>query len=194
MLAGSIAGRIPVRTKSGRKGYISPALLSSTPPANRESSTRTTYLEAQPAPRPPSSSLPQGVLRAVAWRAVPWVTTSYYQQPGNADTDCTGSGTWFGNIWQGNTSCTTQYTPAQNVPINWYHYTIYNLVETDDSVLVLACTRNWAFSKCTYLIPGNLFPYEFEKGRISIKGRKAGKDKEQSLALDIVSSQPRTSR
>src|SRR5207245_2905524 len=52
----------------------------------------------------PSSTLSSNVLRAVAWRGVPWVTTSYYQQQGSANTDCTGSGTWIGNIWQGNSS------------------------------------------------------------------------------------------
>jgi hypothetical protein len=29
-----------------------------------------------------------GTLRAVAWRAVPWVTTTYYQQQGSANTNC----------------------------------------------------------------------------------------------------------
>lgn len=142
----------------------------------------------------PSSAFPTNVLRAVAWRGVPWVTTSYYQQQGSANTDCTGSGTWVGNIWQGNSSCTTQYTPAQSVPINWQHYTIYNLVETSDSMMVLACTRNWAFSKCSYLIPGNTFEFENKKGKISIKGHRAGKDKEQTLDLDIVSTQPKSNR
>jgi hypothetical protein len=141
-----------------------------------------------------NSALTPSTLRAVAWRGVPWVTTSYYQQQGSANTDCTGSGTWLGNIWQGNSSCTTQYTPAQSIPINWQHYTIYNLVETSDSMMVLACTRNWAFSKCSYLIPGNIFQFENKKGKISIKGHKAGKDKEQTLDLDIVSSQPKTDR
>jgi hypothetical protein len=142
----------------------------------------------------PGIALAPTALRAVAWRGVPWVTTSYYQQQGNANTNCTGSGTWIGNIWQGNSSCTTQYTPSQSVPINWQHYTIYNLVETSDSMMVLACTRNWALSKCTYLIPGNTFEFENNKGKISIKGHKVGKDKEQTLDFDIVSSEPKTGR
>jgi len=52
--------------------------------------------------------------------------------------------------------------------------------------------RNWAFSKCSYLIPGNTFEYENKKGKISLKGHRAGKEKEQTLDLDIVSSQPKT--
>jgi len=122
------------------------------------------------------------------------VTTSYYQQQGSANTDCTGSGTWTGDIWRGNSSCTTQYTPAQSVPINWQHYTIYNLIETSDSTMVLACTRNWAFSKCSYLIPGNTFEFENKNGKIGVKGHKVGKDKEQTLDFDIVSSEPKTGR
>ena len=141
-----------------------------------------------------SSTLSANMLRAVAWRGVPWVTTSYYQQQGSASTQCAGSGTWFGNFWQANASCTTQYTPAQTVPFNWQHYTIYNLVETSDSWIVLGCTRNWAFSRCSYLIPGSLFPFENKKGKISIRGHKAGKDNEQTLDLDIISTQPKSSR
>lgn len=138
----------------------------------------------------PKITLPGNLLRAVAWRAVPWVTTSYYQQPGNASTDCTGSGTWVGNIYQGNTSCTTQYSPAQNVPINWTHYTIYNLVETQDSILVIACTRNWAFSKCSHLVPGDFFQFAHNGGKLSVTA-KTGKNKTQDLDFDIVSNEPK---
>jgi hypothetical protein len=136
-----------------------------------------------------ASVLSQNTLRAIAWRAVPWVTTTYFQQPGSASTECTGSGTWLGNIYQGNASCTTQYTPAQSVPINWTHYTIYNLVETADSQMVLACTRNWAFSKCSYLVPGSEFPFDNKGGKVSVKGQRGGKGKEQTLTFDLVSFQ-----
>ena len=176
---------VKVRSVDGKIGYISKHFVSSA-----ESEAITSASSS-------SSSVPRlsnNVLRAVAWRGVPWVTTSYYQQQGRASTDCTGSGTWLGNIWQGSSSCTTQYTPAQSVPINWQHYTIYNLVETSDSLMVLGCTRNWAFSKCTYLIPGNTFEFENNKGKISIKGHKAGKGKEQTVDFDIVSNELKTNR
>src|SRR6266446_126916 len=178
-----------VRTPDGRLAYISNYFVSKEPQSPSQLATTETVASSRPSA---SRALAPNGLRAVAWRGVPWVTTSYYQQQGSANTDCTGSGTWFGNIWQGNSSCTTQYTPAQSVPINWQHYTIYNLVETSDSIMVLACTRNWAFSKCSYLIPGNAFEFENKKGKISIKGHRAGKDKEQTLDFDIVSSQPKT--
>jgi SH3 domain-containing protein len=181
-----------VRTLDGRVAYISYYFVSNEPRGPSEmGASETVAASSQPST---SRTLPPNELRAVAWRGVPWVTTSYYQQQGSASTNCTGSGTWFGNMWQGNSSCTTQYTPAQSVPINWQHYTIYNLVETSDSVMVLGCTRNWAFSKCSYLIPGNTFEFEDKKGKISIRGHKAGKDKEQTLDFDVVSSEPKTSR
>jgi hypothetical protein len=178
-----------IQTEDGTVGYIAPYFVSKPNVAQTSTVTNTASIMSSQ-----SRSLPASMLRAVAWRGVPWVTTSYYQQQGSANTSCTGSGTWIGNIWQGNSSCTTQYTPAQSVPINWQHYTIYNLVETSDSMMVLACTRNWAFSKCAYLIPGNTFEFENKKGKISIKAHKAGKDKEQTLELDIVSSEPKASR
>ena len=174
-----------VRSVDGKIGYISKLFVSS------EASGP--VASASP-PAPSVTRLPNNVLRAVAWRGVPWVTTSYYQQQGSASTDCTGSGTWTGDIWRGNSSCTTQYTPAQSVPINWQHYTIYNLVETSDSMMVLACTRNWAFSKCSYLIPGNTFEFDDKKGKISVKGHRGGKDKELALDFDIVSSESKTGR
>jgi hypothetical protein len=83
-----------------------------------------------------------------------------------------GSGTWMGNMSQANVQCSTQYTPAQNVPINWNHYTIYNLVETANSYMVVACTRNVVWSKCTYLIPGDTFSFGMEKGKVSVLAQR----------------------
>ena len=181
-----------IRTADGTVAYISMYFVSKEPESKSESrSDEDVSGHAQPST---IRTLSPSTLRAIAWRGVPWVTTSYYQQQGSASTQCTGSGTWLGNIWQGNSSCTTQYTPAQSIPVNWQHYTIYNLVETSDSTMVVACTRNWAFSKCAYLIPGNFFEFEDRNGKIVIKGHKAGKDKEVDLALDIVSSEPKTGR
>jgi hypothetical protein len=177
-----------IRTTDGRVAYISMDFVSKEPRSKSESADEVVVPSSQPSK---GGTLSPNELRAIAWRGVPWVTTSYYQQQGSANTDCTGSGTWIGNIWQANSSCTTQYTPAQTVPMNWQHYTIYNLVETSDSMMVLACTRNWAFSKCSYLIPGNTFEFENNRGKISIKGHRAGKNKELDLALDIMSSEPR---
>jgi hypothetical protein len=90
---------------------------------------------------------------------------------------------------QSNMQCDTRYTPAQNVPINWTHYTVYNLVETANSYMVIGCTRNFAWSKCTALIPGDTFSFERKGGKVAVIGQREGKNKTQSLDFDIVSSQ-----
>src|SRR6266849_2313499 len=178
-----------IRTEDGATGWVSryflPGEAQSPSPANEK------WNSAAPSSRS-ADILPPNVLRAVAWRGIPWATTSYWQQQGNADTSCTGSGNWQGDTWHGNASCNTQYTPAQSIPFTWQRFTIYNLVETSDSWMVIGCTRNSALSKCSYLVPGSSFPYEIKKGRISLRGQRAGKDKEQSLELDIIASESKT--
>jgi hypothetical protein len=172
-----------VRTPDGTVGYVSEFFI----PKPSPTPATTPGHDNAVAPSP----IPQNMIKAIAWRAVPWVTTSYYQTPGSANTQCTGGGSWIGNIWQGSSSCSTQYTPAQTVPINWQHVTVYNLVETSNSRMVIACTRNWAFSKCSSLVPGDVFPFEYKKGKIEITGHKVGNVKEEELSFDIVSSQQR---
>jgi hypothetical protein len=172
-----------VRTAQGVEGFITTVFISKT----KQEEVKVASDQR------PSGLIPPNNVRAIAWRAVPWVTTSYYQQPGSANTSCTGSGTWLGNIYQGNASCTTQYTPSQQVPINWTHFTIYNQVETEDSTLVIACTRNWAFSKCTHLVPGDVFSFERKGGKIAVTGQR-GKNKTEELDFDIVSNQPKANR
>lgn len=171
-----------VQTQDGSEGYVSHYFLAD---ANGTSMATSAAQSASTANRVPTDTL-----RAIAWRAVPWVTTGYYQQPGSANTDCLGSGSWMGNTYQGSASCTTQYTPAQSVPMNWQHVTIYNLVETSNARLVIACTRNWAFSKCAYLVPGSLFRCDNHGSKISVIGEKGGKGKQEKLDYEIVSSQP----
>jgi hypothetical protein len=175
------SGREKIHTASGTIGYITDSFL---PKDSADSSNS----NGPSASTDSAHRLAANTLRAVAWRGIPWVTTSYYQQSGSAYSNCTGSGTWFGNTLQANSSCTTQYTPAQTVPVNWTHYTIYNLVETSTSWLVIGCTRNYAFSKCSYLVPGSIFPFEYKKGRIAVTGQEAGKSKEQSLEFDVYSN------
>jgi hypothetical protein len=181
---------LKVRTSAGVEGFVLAEVVSKTksepaPITNPASPAPTASVAPVASTRP---TMPPNTLRAVAWRGVPWTTTSYYQQQGSASTNCMGSGTWLGNMSQANVQCKTQYTPAQNVPINWTHYTIYNLVETANSYMVIGCTRNVVWSKCSYLIPGDTFSFERKGGKVSVEAR-TGKNKVQSLDFDIVSSQ-----
>lgn len=181
---------LKVRTAAGVEGFLLGEFVSKT---KSEPAVTTNVASSTPTPSaapvtPARPSMPPNTLRAIAWRGVPWTTTSYYQQPGSGSTQCMGSGTWMGNMSQANVQCNTQYTPAQNVPINWTHYTIYNLVETANSYMVIGCTRNVVWSKCTYLIPGDTFSFERRGSKFSVVAR-TGKNKVQSLDFDIVSSQ-----
>jgi len=171
---------IKVRTLDGTKGFLSVIFVSKNVPVSQVVSDPSLH-----------TSAPSNMIRAVAWRAVPWATTSYYQTPGSANTDCLGSGSWVGNIWQGSASCSTQYTPAQTVPVNWQHVTVFNLVETGNTRMVIACTRNWAFSKCTYLVPGNMFHFEMKNGKVEVFAHKGGSNKKETLTFDIMSNQLR---
>jgi hypothetical protein len=184
---------LKVRTGAGVEGFLLAEFVSK---ITSEPATTTNLASPTPtaSPAPVTSrqpTMPPNTIRAVAWRGVPWATTSYYQQPGSASTNCMGSGTWLGNMSQANVQCNTQYTPAQNVPINWNHYTIYNLVETANSYMVITCTRNVVWSKCTYLVPGDTFSFGTEKGKVSVLAQR-GKGKTQSLDFDVVSSQMKT--
>lgn len=183
---------LKVRTGAGVEGFLLAEFVSKTqsePAATTSLPSPTPTASAAPVTST-HSTMPPDTLRAVAWRGVPWTTTSYYQQPGSASTNCMGNGTWLGNMSQANVQCNTQYTPAQNVPINWTHYTIYNLVETASSYMVIGCTRNVVWSKCSYLIPGDTFSFERKGGKLSVIGQRGKKT--QSLDFDIVSSQIKT--
>jgi hypothetical protein len=190
---GPDGGSFKVKTQSGKVGYITKgfackkadyeARMSKSPSDSTATDSKTSLQSAQPS----QPAIPPGTLLAVAWRAQPWTTTTYYQQPGSSNTDCTGSGSWVGSFWNGSASCTSTYTPAQNIPITWTHYTIYNLVETADSWMVLSCTSNWAFSQCRYLVPGESFSFDLVKGQARVIGQK-------KVKFNIVAIQPKTSR
>jgi hypothetical protein len=177
---------LKVRTDKDVEGYVLEDFVSTT-----KSETRpvVAITKSEPQPVVKSPGLLPNTLRAVAWRGVPWVSTSYYQQPGNASTYCSGSGTWYGSMSQTNLSCSTQYTPAQSVPMNWSHYTVYNLVVTTDSYMVITCTSNWRWSKCSHLIPGEIFSFEMKKGKVAVLGKRQGKNKVEELDFDMVSSE-----
>jgi hypothetical protein len=183
-----------IKSPSGKVGYINKFWMCKkteyvgSVPKTASSTTATDSTANTQPPRPAQTpGIPPGTMLAVAWRAQPWTTTTYYQQPGSSSTNCTGSGNWLGPFWNGSASCTSTYTPAQNVPITWTHYTIYNLVETANSWMVLSCTRNWAFSQCRYMVPGESFQFEIGGGQAWVIGQK-------KVKFNIVAFQPKTSR
>ena len=76
---------VRIQTEDGKIGWVSQFFVPTESP--RVNTARAASVSATPSP---PSNLPANVLRAVAWRAIPWATTSYWQQPGSADTSCTG--------------------------------------------------------------------------------------------------------
>ena len=171
-----------VRTSDGTVGYV-PEFSVKKESKEVEEAIQNTRSQSRE-----QAETPSDYLNAVAWRAQPWTTTAYYTKPGSSNTDCTGSGTWSGETWNGSTTCTSQYMPAQNIPLSWTHYAIYNLVETATSWMVLSCTSNWRFSQCRHLIPGETYVFvQTKNGQIEVIGQKKAK-------YDIVALRSKSSR
>lgn len=195
MIEGREGDWFKVRAPSGNVGYINQFwMCKKGTPGYAAAISKPSEAPAAASPRADTQTptneqadIPPDTLRAVAWRAMPWTTTTYYQQPGSSSTNCTGSGSWLGPFWNGSASCTSVYTPAQNIPITWTRYTIYNLVETSNSWMVLSCTRNWAFSQCRYMVPGETFQFEVTGGQAWVIGQK-------KVKFNIVANQPKTNR
>lgn len=196
---GSVSGGWEkVRAGDGTVGYLLESILTSREPAKTSSvsaaSSRASEQQSPPVTKSGPPPLPPNTLRALAWRAIPWSTTSYYQEPGSSYANCTGQGEWLGNVFQNNLSCTGTNTPAQSIPLTWYHFTIYNLVETDAAYALIACTRNWRWSKCSYLVPGSVFSYRSSNGEVWITAYSGKKGKEKTVKYKLVAMKPIAAR
>lgn len=135
-------------------------------------------------------------VRAIAYRIIPWQSTTYYTTPGSASTSCYGQGTWWGYGSFGtlnmNTDCNTTYTNPTQIPITWYKVDIYNLVETDTHNIVIGCRANWRWSKCSRLTPDDVFDAEIEGGKLFIIGYKDRERKKPiRVKYDIVEINPK---
>jgi hypothetical protein len=178
--------RLKVKTQSGKVGYITKGFVckkADYEASRSESPSGSTAANFMTIPRP---GIPPGTLRAVAWRAEPQTSTSYYHQPGSSTTYCTGSGTWNDPVWNGSTTCRSTYTPAKDVPISWTSYTIYNLVETANGQAVLSCTMYWKYSQCLHLVPGYSYSFSQKGGKVVVMGNE-GKKK---VKFNVISGQP----
>jgi hypothetical protein len=113
-----------------------------------------------------------------------------YTAPGQANTNCTGSGTVNGTATDTgygttningtvntNTDCNTTYTPPRTTSGN--RITVDNAawvtdVATGDEYLI-QCTANWVGSKCSYLNDGN-YKADLEGNNMKITGMKGMKE------------------
>src|SRR5271169_3522305 len=94
-----------------------------------------------------------------------WTTTHRtvtFSWPGSANTSCNGSANVNGYITGGNISasgtssgtCSTTYTPPSTQNIEIQKPVVFILAETENSRMVLTCTRNLRWSQCHALNPG----------------------------------------
>jgi len=125
-----------------------------------------------------------------------WTTTHKtltFSWPGHANTSCNGSGDMSGYISSGgnisasettSNTCSTTYTPPTNENIDIQKPVVFILAETDDSRMVLTCTRNVRWSQCHALSPG-VFLARNDNGHFEVEAH-FGKDKKEWVKFDVV--------
>lgn len=203
-ILGFSEGFYKVRTLTGSEGYISHYFLNAT--NSRWENKSTAYSNtgdsaySLPSTRVPNrkalgSGLPSGTVRSLAYRVIPQQTTSYYRSGGySSQTSCYGSGTWttFGNFGSMNlsTDCDTTYSTPTDIPITWRYVDVYNVVETDSYHYLIHCRANWRWSKCSALIPGQVFEVEVKGSTAWISGMRDGK-KQARVKYSILQMSPK---
>lgn len=115
-----------------------------------------------------------------------WTTTHNaitFSWPGHANTSCTGSAYANGYLSSGGnfsanetgyTACSTTYTPPTNQTIDLQRPVVYILADSENSRLVLTCTRNVRWSQCHALNPG-IFLARYDKGRFEVQASTGSK-------------------
>jgi hypothetical protein len=126
-----------------------------------------------------------------------WTTTHKtlnFSWPGYANTSCNGSAnvngyiSTGGNISANGTSsdtCSTTYTPPSTQNIDVQTPVLFILAETEDSRLVLTCTRNVRWSQCHKLNPGR-FLGRNDKGHFEVQAFFGKDKKEEWVKFDVV--------
>jgi hypothetical protein len=125
-----------------------------------------------------------------------WTTnhrTLTFSWPGYANTSCNGSANINGYISGGNISatgtssdtCSTTYTPPSNQNIDIQTPIVFIQAETDDSRMVLTCTRNIRWSQCHSLKPGR-FLGRNDNGHLEVQAFFGKNKKEEWVKFDVV--------
>jgi hypothetical protein len=125
-----------------------------------------------------------------------WTTshrTMTFSWPGSANTSCSGNASLNGYVsgggnfsanGSGSSTCSTTYTPPSNQNIDIRKPVVFILAETENSRMVLTCTRNVRWSQCHALNPGP-FLARNDKGNFEVQAL-SGKGKEEWIKYDIV--------
>jgi hypothetical protein len=149
----------------------------------------TTHVE--PAQLPP----PDGhfAVKAVAYRVIPHERTSYYTIAGHSNTNCYGSGTYFGNSVSGTVDCSTVTTPPQYRSMTVRSIEVYNQVEASGMIYTIRCSANWFGSNCSWLTPGDTFSAEIKGRDMWISARRGGNlGKAIHAKYQMLDRRPRT--
>ncbi len=171
-------GFFRVRTNTGAEGFISHWFVEETttrwsPSSSTQTSSSTLWKSA-------ANALPTNAVRALGYRVVPQQNTTYYRSGGySSHTNCYSGGTWttfgsFGSL-NLNTNCDTTYSTPTDIPITWQFADVYNLVESNSKQYVIHCRANWRWSKCSPLIPGDVFEAEVKGSDLWVVGSRDGK-------------------
>ena len=164
-------GRHKVRTSDGLEGWVTRWFLKS----NLSS---------------PTTGQRMNQVIVLAYRSIPFQTTTYYNTPGSSSTTCTGQGQDFGVFTRLNLNCSTTSTPARSTPIVWSKVDNYLLVETQTQRMVVKCRANVRWSKCAYLMPNQSYPAQRKKGDLYIT-YVSFKGKRQTAKYGIIHIEPR---
>ena len=124
-----------------------------------------------------------------------WTTTNRtmtFSWPGHSNTSCNGNAYTNGYVsGEGNFSanttgystCSTTYQPPTNQTIDVRKPVVFILADTENTRLVLTCTRNVRWSQCHALNPGT-FLARNNKGHFEVQA-SAG-NKEEWVRFDII--------
>ena len=127
--------------------------------------------------------------------AYQWTTTHNtltFSWPGYANTSCNGNVNMNayssgGNIYANGTTssaCATTYTPPTNQNIDIQKPVVFIVADSENSRMILACTRNVRWSQCHALNPG-AFSARNDNGHFEVQV-VSGKGKEEWIKFEIV--------
>jgi hypothetical protein len=103
--------------------------------------------------------------------------TLTFSWPGNAHTSCDGS--------VDSETCSTTYTPPTTQDIDIQKPVLFVVAETENSRMVLTCTRNVRWSQCQSLNPGR-FLGRNGKGHFEVQAFFGKDKKEEWIKFDVV--------
>ena len=189
------SGAPHVRTQDGKDGFILSHNLGQwwiqpegTGPATGKAINTSNSPTTTSAPRAIRESRSEPRVSAKQFILVTAVThdsnlvtsTSTYQTPGTAQTNCGGTATTTGPITNSSLNCNTTYTPPQQHDITISRLDVVDKVKAENGqIYTISCSANWVGSNCGPLIDGDIFEAEVDKTTMWIMARKGGNQGKQ---------------